>query len=228
MKTKLFTIMMVLLVAAISQAQSAGVTYTDSYRWHGFNIYGDEYIHPGVVLSPVDGVDIGLISHYDDSLNKGEQLEKWDVSASAELKLGKYLLAKPHYGYLHLQKEDVQEAGITLAAVGNISPRYTYAHAWLGGDEGGDFHIVGLDCRIGDKKGLTAVLSSDVTYNCGVNPFGSVDHDWSHVTTSLTVGVPVGENMTAMPFVAWQHTMEHSLDNDTDQIYYGGSVVYRF
>jgi len=223
---RVIAILIVLAVALPALGGSAGVTFTDQYRWHGVKLYGDNYLHPGVTAQ-VSGVDIAATSHY---LNEDNDLKKWDTVLGYQLPVGG-LDVRAGYGYFLLPGVDVQEISATIALPGTISPRYTIAHAVPDSGEAGQFHILGLDVGLGDTcdpNTVSGLLSADVTYNDGVSPFGgAIIRDFTHFSAGLVVNVPVGD-FTLQPGVMYQHTFEELIDSDRNECWYTLGMKYRF
>lgn len=228
MKKTLTIIVIVLLVATVIQAQGVGVSLTESYRWHGFKLYGDSFVHPNVSAAFGD-VDIRAVGHADDA--EMDDLEYWDTSVGYTLP-GDGLIFRGGYNYLVLPNSmDVQEISGTVSLPGIVSPRYTVIHVVPDNSNKGQIHVLGMDVLLGDfsdSDAISGILSADVVYNDGVNPFSEVVfRDWSHATAGLTVNVPVG-NVIFQPAVYYQHTFEASVESDKNEVWYGVGVQYRY
>jgi hypothetical protein len=225
MKTVITAIAVLMLLIATSTmaAQSATVSYTDSYNWHGFKLFGDEYIHPGVATS-VNGIDVEAISHIG---NAHDDIEYWDTSVGYTLpslaEAG--LVIKAEYGYLIMPGTDAQEFGLTAQLEGTIAPRYTIAYVELDSGDSGQFHVMGADVALGEPNALTAVLSADVTYNDGV--FGITD--WTHATAGIVLDVPIGPSLAIQPGCWYQYSFEpEALQCDESEIWYGIGLIAKF
>jgi len=212
---------LMLLVATVATAQqSAKVSYTDSWNWHGFKLFGDEYVHPGIATQ-INGIDIEAISHIG---NAHDDIEYWDTKAGLTLPPVAGLQITAGYGYLILPGMDAQEFSLTARLEGAIAPRYTVAHVELDSGSNGQFHVIGVDVGLGEPNALQAVLSAEVTYNDGV--FGI--EDWTHATAGIVLEVPVGP-VTLQPGVWYQYSLEpEALNCREDEIWYGIGLIARF
>jgi len=211
---------LMLLVATMATAQqSAKVSYMQDWNWHGFKVYGDEYVHPGVATQ-VNGIDFEAISHIG---NAHDDIEYWDTAVGYTLQFAGLDL-KAGYGYLILPGMDAQEFGLTAQLPGAIAPRYTIAHVELDTGDSGQFHVIGVDVGLGEPDKLAAVLSAEITYNDGVLGI----EDWTHATAGIVLDVPVGP-VTIQPGAWYQYTMEPAaLMCEEDEIWYGIGLIYKF
>ncbi len=229
MKKTLTTIAIVLLVAASSFAQQqVGLSYSQEYSWHGFRLYDSDYIHSGVSTT-VRGIDVSVIAHADDA--ELDDFEYWDTYLSRKLPSIAGFDISAGYNYLVMPNGvDIQEASITASIPGSVSPRLTYAYILPDvADTDGQLYVFGLDVALGDSNGISAVLSADITYNDGVNPFGGSEiQEWTHATAGLTVNVPM-KGFILQPGVFYQHTMEpEALQREEDEVWYSVGIQYRF
>lgn len=210
---------MLLVATSAAMAQTAEVNYSRDYRWHGFNMFGDEYFHPGIATS-VQGFDISAVSHIGEA---HDDIEYWDTVVGYKLPC-KGLNVSVGYGYFILPRMDAQEFSLTAQLPGTVSPRYTFAHIELDNSAAGDFHVLGVDIDVGDPEAVSAVLSADVTYNDGV--FGI--EDWTHATAGLTVNVPVGDKLVFRPAVLYQYTIEEAIEPERNEVWYAVGMLYKF
>ena len=210
-----------MLIATVATAQQAvKVNYTDSYNWHGFQIYGDEYVHPGIATS-FKGIDISAISHIGQA---HDDIEYWDTSIGYKLPSLAGLQITPRYGYMILPGTEAQEFSLTAQLPGMIAPRYTIAHVELSEGNGGQFHVVGCDVSLGDPESISAMLMADITYNDGVLGI----EDWTHATAGLVVDIPIGP-VSIQPGVWYQHSFTpEALNCKENEVWYGLSVIARF
>ena len=215
-------LMMLLVVTSSAIAENkVGVSYTPEYRWHGFKLYGDEYVHPGI-STQIGGIDIGATSHLG---NSHDDIEYWDTSIGYTMpSLLAGLQLRAEYGYLIMPGTDAQEFGLTAKLPGVITPRYTIAHVELDDGDSGQFHVVGVDVALGEPDEIQAVLSGEVTYNDGVLGI----EDWTHATAGIVLDVPVGP-VAIQPGVFYQYTFEpEALNCDESEIWYGIGLCYKF
>lgn len=219
--TIMVAVMMLLVVAspAAIAENRVGISYTDSYRWHGFGVFGDDYIHPGI-QTQIGGIDIGAVSHVRDI----DELKYWDTSLGYTLPIAGLNL-RAGYNYLIFPGIDIQELSATVSLPGAIAPRYTIAHVIPEIGETGQFHIVGADFTLGDPDAISAVFGADVTYNDGVFEI----EDWTHATAGLTLNVSLGENIAIQPGVFYQHTIEpEALGCDESEVWYAIGLSCKF
>lgn len=231
MKKSLTIIAIVLLVATTTFAQQqVGLSYTQEYQWHGFRLYDSGYVHPGVSTS-IRGVDIGVIAHADDA--ELDDFKYWDTSISRILASVAGFDLRAGYNYILMPNGvDVQEASITASMPGTISPRCTYAYILPDlADTEGQLYVIGLDVTLTpfEPNGITALVSVDVTYNDGVNPFGGQEvKDWTHATAGIVVDVPM-QGFVLRPGVYYQHSFEpDALQCKRNEFWYGVGVQYRY
>jgi len=219
-------------VSVANGQDSIGLKNTERYVWHGFELYDKSYFHTGAAAN-IRGFDIAAISHADDL--EADDFEYWDAAVSySELPKILGLNLSAGYNYLVLPTMDAQEISGTISMPGTVSPRYTISHIIPDNSNNGQVHVLGLDYPIGDMSdpnAVTAVLSADVTYNDGVNPFGqTVIRDFTHASAGLIVNLPV-HNMVIQPGVIWQHTFNDALDvltGDKNEVWYTIGVYYRY
>ena len=229
MKKAITIIAIVLLVATTSIAQQqVGLSYMQEYSWHGIRLYDSDYIHTGVSTTVRD-FDISVVAHADDA--EMDDFEYWDTSLNRRLASVAGFDVSAGYNYLVLPNGvDIQEASVTLALPGTISPRCTYAYIIPDiADTEGQFYVFGLDVALGEPEGISALLSADVTYNDGVNPFGGQEiKEWTHATAGLVVSVPM-QGFVLQPGVYYQYAFEpDALQCEKDEFWYGVGVQYRF
>jgi hypothetical protein len=229
MKTlKLILIAVVLLVATtITEANQVGASYTETYTYHGFPVFGSDYVHPGLSTS-IQGIDVAAITHLGEA---HDDIEYWDILLGCDVPLKLPVDLKAGYGYFILPGVDVQEFQVTASLPGDISPRYTFAYVVPDiGDTEGQLHIVGIDVRLGEiAQGISADLSVEATYNNGVNPFGSEDiQDWTHLTNRLIIDVPIAKNISLRPGCVYQHTFVEAVHSDRNEVWAVAGLNVRF
>ena len=222
-------VLMLLVATMTAQAQRAAeVSYSDSYRWHGFQTFGDDYVHPGVATNVGQGIDVSTVSHVGEA---HDDIEYWDSALKYKLPLNLPVELSTGYGYVILPGIDAQEISVTAQIPGVIAPHYTVAHIIPDDGGSGQIHNIGLDVCLGDTgdpNELSAVISASVTYNDGVNPFGHVVQDWTHATAGLRLSVPAGP-VLLQPGVWYQYTMEpEALLCKKQEVWCGVSVINRF
>ena len=228
LRTIMLIAIMLLVATSAAIAQTTSISYTDSYRWHGFEAFGDRYVHPGIATEVIDGVDITAITHYE---NNADDLKYWDTAVGYTMPLVDGLNVRAGYGYLILPTMDAHEMSLTVGLPGTISPRYTISHIIPDkADTDGQIHVFGVDVALGDlaePNAISGLLSAEATFNDGVNPFGQAVRDWTHVTAGLAVNVPLGD-VILQPAVIYQHTFVEAINPDKNDVWYCVGVKYKF
>lgn len=229
---KLITIMLaaiMLLVATNTAAaqQNVGVDYSQEYRWHGFPVFGKDYIHSGV-NTEISGIEVGAATH----TSQGNDLETWDTRVGVTLPIGGDLInTKAGVGYLVLPGgNEVKELSATISIPGAITPRYTVTHIEQGIAQNGQIHTFAIDIGFGseDPNAVSANLMASTTFNDGVNPFGDkVIRGFTHAMAGLTVNVPAGD-VILQPGIYWQHTFDEAVSDQRNEVWYGVGLQYRF
>lgn len=219
MKTVVLLAITIMLAACpvFAQGQSVGISWTDQYRWHGFGVFDNDYVHPGVTAQ-MQGIDVSAISHIG---NNEQDVKYWDAILGYTIPMGAFNV-RAGYSYLIFPGQDIQEVLATVSLPGDISPRYTFAQVMPDNSDEGQLHIFGVDTTVGCVN-----LMAEITYNDGVNPFGPAVSDWSHATTGLSVDIPIGK-MTLIPAVYYQHTMEPLVNDTIDEVFFAANLIYKF
>jgi len=135
-----------------------------------------------------------------------------------------------------------------ILPIKGLVPRYCLAKAWpaksgsmigsrspMGGTASGFAHIFMLDYALPIEALFTDVpeqvlrLHSELIYNDGVGPAGqNIDQDWSNATFGIATDIDLGNNLTLVPSVYHQVTMDKSVNPDKDETWVDLSVRYRF
>lgn len=228
LKIVLMITVVMLLIATTAGAGQAGVSFTERYSWHGFEVFGRDYVHPGISTS-IQGIEVQSISHIGEA---SDDIEYWDTIVGYKLQTMFPIEITAGYGYFILPGVDAQEFNITASIPGTVRPRYTIAHIELDkAGRGEQLHIVGLDMDIGDRRleAISATLSAEATYNEGVNPFGIEDiKGWTHATAGLILNVTITENLAIRPGVIYQHTFEREVSDDRNEVWAVAGMSWRF
>ena len=89
-------------------------------------------------------------------------------------------------------------------------------------------HLFGLDYKF-DVADLPnpVVFSSNVVYKDGMGG-GAVDHDWAYATFGLGTKFKLAENLTLVPSIYHQVTMDDSVNDDQDETWVSLSLKYNF
>ena len=92
---------------------------------------------------------------------------------------------------------------------------------------GGWWHLLGLGYAL-DVDGLSNPLnlSAHLAYRDGLGG-GATDHDWSHATLGVSTAFSVAENLTVVPGLYYQISMDDSVCN-RDVTYVALSMQYKF
>jgi hypothetical protein len=219
--------MMLLVVtsAATAEGNKVGATYTPEYRWHGFKVFGDEYVHPGIATT-IEGIEAGAVTHIG---NDHEDIEYWDSSAAYKLPLIAGLELRAGYDYLIFPGTDIQELSATISLPGVITPAWSISHIIPDEANAGQIYTVGANVNLGDPKAISAVLGASATYNDGVNPWGPIIRDWTHATAGLKLHVPITQTIAIQPAVYYQHAFEpEALQCSEDECWYSIGLTYQF
>lgn len=125
-----------------------------------------------------------------------------------------------------------------------IRPFYTMAYETPAGRgygnraSSGFWHQFGLDCGVkipglpglpsasGEPKDQVCHFSADIAYRDGLGG-GAVDHDWSHVTLGVSTAFQITENMSFVPGLYHQISMDDSVAKG-DVTYVSLSMKYRY
>ena len=220
MKT-LFLMLLIILIAACpvyAEGQKTSLIWTEQYRWHGIEVFGKDYVHPGVSTS-VGGIDFSAVTHLGDA---HDNIEYWDTIVGYKLPVAG-LDMKVGYGYLIFPGVDIQEISATVSLPGTISPRYTISHAIPDEGDSGQFHVFGADLFLGEPDKISAVLMGDITFN----DYDPDIRDFTHTTCGAVLNVPVGK-VVLSPAVFWQHTLEPAISDNVDEVWFAVSASYEF
>lgn len=214
-----------LFCSSLNAAQKIGFGWSQDYKLWGFDVYNEDYVHPGASVE-LDGIEIATVSH----VREDEDWQYWDTAAAVKVPIGDLYL-RPGYGYYILPGMDVQAFSLTLGAAGAVAPRYTATHLVPDiADSEGQIHDIGVDIDIGvPVEGISALFSADIVYNDHVNVLGGAEvSGWTHATAGLVLDVPFGE-LSFRPGVVYQHTFEpDALRSDRNEVWATASVCYRF
>jgi hypothetical protein len=225
---KRLAILIVVALAFLSlpvYGNQVGVSWTQQYRLWGFELYDDNYVHPGAEID-LWGVNASVTEHLQ---NLQDDWDNLDARISYKLPVGD-LYVRPAYAYLMLPAMDVQEASLTVGVSGRLSPRYTLEWVMPEQGENGQVHTLGLDIDIGEvAQNVRALASAEIVYNDGVNPLvGETVTAWTHATAGLQLQIPLG-NLTFQPGVVYQHAFEPELlQCKEDEVWATVSLMSRF
>jgi hypothetical protein len=227
MKKGTLILMMLLVMTMPSLGNQAGVNYYEKYSIHGFVPYGRDYIHPGV-SSTLEGVDVEAVSHLGKSSSDAEH---WDISASLTLPVDMPVDLTAGYSYYVLPMFDAQAVSLTASLPGAISPRFSAAYIEPDrADTEGQIYTLGLDTILGEPDDISAILSTETSYNDGVNLLGGArPHDMTHISTTLKLNVPIADNIAFRPGVIYQHSFEPAiLGCQRNEVWWTAGIEYRF
>ena len=69
-------------------------------------------------------------------------------------------------------------------------------------------------------------LTSDIAFTDGFRT--GVDHDWSHATFGVSIKIGITDNLSFVPGIYHQITMDESINPDKDVTYCVLSMKYKF
>jgi hypothetical protein len=220
-------ILLVAITTTAAAQQGVGVKYSQDYRWHGFPVFGRDFIHSGIDTK-IGGIEVGAATH----TSQGNDLENWDTQVGITLPIGGDSIdAKTGFGYLILPGgTEIKEVSATVSIPGAITPSYTISHIEQGKAENGQIRTVAIDVGFGgeDPNAISANLKAACTYNDGVNPFGEkVIRSFTHATAGFRLNVPAG-NIMWQPGVIWQHTFDKEVSDQRNGVWGVLDMQYRF
>lgn len=224
MRKGMLIIVMAIAIAGVVNAGQVATTYTESWRYHGLEVYDQGYLNLGIAAE-MQGLDIAATSHIG---NEIEDLEYWDTQLGYKLLKTEGLEVDIGSGYFITPFCDVWELNLTVAMPGTLSPRYTIAHAQPDNSGAGQFHTFGADLCMTDSEALAAMLTAEITYDDGVGIRGDGFSDWTHTTVGANVVIPVTEGMSIRPGCYWQHTFREEVSPHEDEFWLTASVILKF
>ena len=254
-KRILLTIVLSLLAANMAQAEEdkLGVTLDLSYwsKWLSKGFYG--YGGHGGLFKTIDldlyGTGFGLkVTHRNSTSSGYVDRQRFDYRPYYKSTLFKDETYSTNYnlsvGYEHYTGLDRHKAPTTFEWIfafswpniipNGIVPKYQ-AHYEYPAGSGDTFHyITGWVHRFGLGKNIEVDvlpealhISGEIAYTDGLGG-NTVDHDWSYAAFGLSTKFNLTDNLTFVPGVYHQITMDKSINPDKDFTYCVLSMKYKF
>lgn len=164
-----------------------------------------------------------------------------------------YRLGWVYYNYPDRsnQDADLQEMYATLSlpkmCPAGVVPSYSIIKLWpnsssslvgapsSNGTASGFLHVFRLDYPLVAGGILPNTpeqvfnLSAEAIYNDGTGPSGqNVDHDWSSAVFGISTGIDLADGLVLTPGVYHQHTMEKTVNQDSDETWGTLSLTCNF
>ncbi len=124
-----------------------------------------------------------------------------------------------------------------ILPIKNLSPYYIADYEYPAGSNYGNRTISGFVHRFGLAYNLTIPelpkplkLTAETAYNDGFNnkPSHYIDHDWAYSTFGISTVIPVNKNLSFVPALYQQITMDKSVNDKHDITYCKISMKYKF
>jgi hypothetical protein len=124
-----------------------------------------------------------------------------------------------------------------ILPIKNLSPYYVADYEYPAGRNYANRTVSGFVHRFGLAYNLTIPglpkplkLTAETAYNDGFNnkPSQYVDHDWSYSTFGIATVLPVTKNLSFVPALYQQITMDRSVNSKHDITYCKISMKYKF
>ncbi len=233
------------------QEKELGITFDVSYwsKWlsKGVEAYGQD----GAIFETVDldfyGTGFGLkVTHRSSTSSGHVDARRFDYRPYYKNSLFEGTKYLTNYnigvGYEHYPGRALDKSNTTFEWIfgfswpklldSGIVPKYVahYEYPASGGDAfnhiTGWVHrfILGYNINV-PQLPSPVYLSTEVAYNDGL---GGTAHDWSYFTTGLSTKFPINDNLTFVPCVYYQISMEDTVSKVDDIIYTVLSMKYKF
>lgn len=239
-----------------SPSATLQVDYLSRYLWYGYDVMADDdqVIQPSLTLGLWDtGFSFTIFGSWALESNK-EDTEEADYTLAYDTSFmqddAMQVDMSVNYTYVSYFENssslaDYHEVGSKFSLpnlIGNgMVPYYRIVHLMprKGGEEDdpaynlrGFIHIFGMDytwmagCAASGEQ-MPIMLGAAVVYNDGTG-YTTTDHDWSHAM--FKVATPFENIMggTLTPSVAYQITMDDSVNEDSDEFVVGMNYTYKF
>ena len=207
--------------------QQAAFFKTIDIDWYGTGL-GMKITHRNALSSGyVDKQRFDYRPYYKNQLFEGESyVTKYDLSVGYE-----------HYTGLDRKKANTTFEWIFAFSWPDILPKgfvpSYIAHYEYPAGSGDTFNhitgwvhrfILGYDFKVPELSGQVFRLFSEVAYTDGL---GGAEHDWSYFTMGLSTRYRINDNISLIPGVCHQFSMEDSV-NTRDETYARLSMQYKF
>ena len=256
-KTKIFLIVLVLLSTAavgLAEEDKLGVTFDLTYasKWlsDGVEVYSEDGAFHETISLDLYGTGFGVAFSHHSATDSGwvdkQRLDYkvfygnslFDESAYKTM----YKATWEYWNYYDRARTrgNVQKLKLGFSwpeLLGNgLVPKYTLAYCYPAGRGydnnkiSGWLHIFGVDYNLNVPDLPNPVsLSADVVYKdaAGCTTASPKDHDWSHATLGISTKFAINKNLTFVPGVYHQISMDKST-NTRDVTYCKLSMKYKF
>lgn len=223
------------------------LTYTSKWLSKGFEVYGQQ----GGLFKTIDldlyGTGFGVkVTHRNATSSGHVDKQRFDYRPYYKGKLFEGKSYATNYnislGYEHYPGLDRKKALTTYEWVfafswpdilpGGLVPGYIAHYEYPAGSDYDFAHITGwvhrfkldYDLNLPDLP-LPIRLSSEVAYTDGL---GGADHDWSYATFGILTTLKITDNLTFVPRLYQQISMDDSVNKRKDVTYCVLSMKYKF
>jgi hypothetical protein len=233
----------ILTTASITQAESdkLGVTFDITYLSKWLSKGAEAYGQQGAVFETidVDFYDTGFgvkVTHRSATASGYVDKQRFDYRPYYKNTLFQDKSYATNYnisvGYEHYYGLTRHKANTTYEWIFDFVPAYTahYEYPVSGGDVNrkvsGWVHRfrLGYDLNVNELP-APLNLSSEVAYTDGL---GGASHDWSYATFGMSTKFKITENMTFVPGVYQQISMDDSVNSKKDVTYCMLTMKYKF
>ena len=256
-KAKILLVVAVLLsIAGLvrSEENKIGVTLDATYgsRWlsDGVEVYSEDGAFHESLLLDLYGTGFGVaVTHHSSTGSGWVDKQRLDYKVfygnsffDEEAYKTKYKATWEYWNYYDRARTRGNTQKLTFGfswpqLLGNgLVPGYTLAYCGPAGsgydnrESAGWLHIFGLGYSLNVPKLPNPLnLSAKVTYRdgAGCTSTSSKDHDWSHATFGLSTKFKLTENLSLVPGIYYQASMDDSV-NERDLMYTMVSMKYKF
>lgn len=216
---------------------SGSVDYYNKYIWRGFTLDKDSVIQPSVTIS-ANGFEVGYWGSFDlqnDDALTSDESDGW-IGYSFDLgfideSLEIVGISVGHTWYAFPAADLYsKETYLGISVDTFLSPYFTWYHDYedeaQGGADGDYFMFgVGHSFTLAEDLGITL----DVGQEIGINDKAFIADNGGYSLTTLALNIPLSENVTAVPTVAYSSPWGDIKDAGNDDEVYGGvSVGFSF
>lgn len=157
---------------------------------------------------------------------------------ATQFRLGYTYYNHPQVSHTNMDLEEIHAimAWPNATSIDGLVPSYALVKMWpnnstasgstVASEASGYLHILMLDYKTtvpgysAEIPELPLYLHSELVYNDGVDPYGfGVDHDWSHIVLGASTDLDMGNNISLVPAINWQITMDSSIRSSDDEVW---------